>query len=149
MIEFITISSYAEFKGNISSDNLIDFLYQHLDKFGDTKEAISECLDYAMSDEEARGGYVLLAIDVEQIVGAVIMIRTGMKYYIPEYFLVYIAVHHDFRNQGLGGKLVSRVFELTEGDIALHVEYENPAKRLYERMGFKSKYAEMRYHKEE
>ena len=34
---------------------------------------------------------------------------------------------------------------LTEGDLALHVEYDNPAKRLYERLGFRSKYAEMRY----
>jgi ribosomal protein S18 acetylase RimI-like enzyme len=38
---------------------------------------------------------------------------------------------------------------LTNGDIALHVEYDNPAKNLYERAGFTSKYIEMRYNKEE
>ena len=32
-----------------------------------------------------------------------------------------------------------------EGDTKLHVEYDNPAKRLYERLGFENKYAEMRW----
>lgn len=30
--------------------------------------------------------------------------------------------------------------------ICLHVEPDNPAKRLYEREGFTNKYLEMRYH---
>ena len=151
MIEFITINSYEDFKGKgkISEVGLVEFFYEHLDRFGDSKEAISECLEYAMSDQEGKGGYVVLALEDDRIVGAVIMIKTGMKLYIPEYFLVYIAVHADKRNRGLGGKLLSQVFEKTDGDIALHVEYDNPAKRLYEREGFKSKYAEMRYSKEE
>jgi hypothetical protein len=29
------------------------------------------------------------------------------------------------------------------------VEYDNPAKRLYERVGMKTKYAEMRYEKKQ
>ncbi|MDP8221089.1 MAG: GNAT family N-acetyltransferase [Candidatus Stygibacter frigidus] len=149
MIEFITINSYSDFKGKISTTGLIEFLYEHLDRFGDSREAISECLEYAMSDQEGKGGYALLAVEDDRIFGAVIMIKTGMKLYIPEYFLVYIAVHAEKRNQGLGGKLLKQIFDKTEGDIALHVEYDNPAKRLYERKGFKSKYAEMRYSKEE
>jgi len=149
MIKFITIYSYAEFTDKINAVGLIEFLYKYLDRFGDSKEAISECLEYAMSDQSAKGGYVLLAIEYDQIVGAVIMIKTGMKLYIPEYFLVYIAVHTDKRNQGLGSKLLNKVYELTNGDIALHVEYDNPAKNLYERAGFTSKYIEMRYNKEE
>ena len=32
-----------------------------------------------------------------------------------------------------------------DGAVKLHVEYDNPAKRLYERIGFSTKYAEMRY----
>jgi ribosomal protein S18 acetylase RimI-like enzyme len=33
----------------------------------------------------------------------------------------------------------------TSGGVALHVEPDNPAKKLYERLGFTNKYLEMRY----
>jgi [ribosomal protein S18]-alanine N-acetyltransferase len=75
------------------------------------------------------------------------MSRTGMSRYIPENILVYIAVHCEFRNRGIGGEMILRALDLAEGDIKLHVEYDNPAKRAYERIGFTTKYAEMRYFK--
>jgi predicted GNAT family acetyltransferase len=41
---------------------------------------------------------------------------------------------------------VRRAQALSGGDIKLHVEYDNPrATTLYERLGFTSKYAEMRW----
>jgi ribosomal protein S18 acetylase RimI-like enzyme len=149
MYIYRTFKSYSEFDDKVTVDDLIDFLFVHLDRFGDTKKAIAACLDYAMSDAEGKGGFILMALQNDKIAGAVVMIETGMKWYIPEYFLVYIAVHKDNRNQGLGGKLMGMVMDQAAGDIALHVEYDNPAKRLYERVGFQSKYAEMRYQKEE
>ena len=39
------------------------------------------------------------------------------------------------------------VIDETEGDIALHVEPDNPAKFLYEKFGFTKKYLEMRLKK--
>jgi ribosomal protein S18 acetylase RimI-like enzyme len=58
---------------------------------------------------------------------------------------VYVTVDGDFRGRGFGARIVEEAFRVCEGNVALHVEYENPAKRLYERLGMKSKYAEMRY----
>ena len=71
--------------------------------------------------------------------------KTGMAGYIPENILVYIATHSDYRGKGIGGQLIERAFKETEGDIALHVEPENPAKHLYEKLGFTNKYLEMRW----
>ena len=45
----------------------------------------------------------------------------------------------------MGHRRVERALDEADGDVKLHVEYENPAKRLYERIGFASKYAEMRW----
>ena len=47
--------------------------------------------------------------------------------------------------KGVGAQIIKRSFEIADGDVKLHVEYDNPAKRLYERLGMTSKYAEMRF----
>jgi len=67
-----------------------------------------------------------------------------MAGYIPENILVYIAVHKDYRGKGLGKDLMLKTFDKAEGSIKLHVEPENPARYLYEKLGFTSKYLEMR-----
>src|SRR5690606_24830772 len=116
-------------------------------RFRDYKPAISKALDYAFSEEAGKGGYLLLAWHGEKLAGAVLMNRTGMEQYIPANILVYIAVDESSRGQGIGTDLLNKVFELSDEDIALHVEYDNPAKQLYEKLGFRTKYAEMRWSK--
>lgn len=122
----------------------VNFLYTHLEQYGDEKKDISAAIDYVMS-EDTPGGYIVEAKDGEEIVGAVVVNRTGMKGYIPGNILVYIAVHGKTRGRGLGGALMKKALARAEGGMALHVEPDNPAKRLYERLGFTNKYLEMRY----
>ena len=81
------------------------------------------------------------------ISGVVVVNQTGMKDYIPENILVYIATHKNFRGKGIGKGLMQKTIDVAEGNIALHVEPENPARFLYEKVGFSSKYIEMRYKK--
>jgi [ribosomal protein S18]-alanine N-acetyltransferase len=121
-----------------------DFLYEHLDQFGDEHEAIMKCIDFALDDQEKFGGFIVYTREDRQISGAVIINKTGMQGYIPENILVYIAVDKQFRGKGLGKALMKKTFELAEGSIKLHVEPENPARYLYEKLGFTSKYLEMR-----
>jgi [ribosomal protein S18]-alanine N-acetyltransferase len=49
------------------------------------------------------------------------------------------------RGRGIGKHLMKETIKHAEGDIALHVEPDNPAGFLYEKVGFTSKYKEMRY----
>lgn len=128
---------------------LVDFLFQQLGKYGDPREDISKCLEFALEESpNAQGGFALVIYgENREILGATIINKTGMSRYIPENLLVYIAVHQKTRGQGIGKKLIQKVLETIEGSIALHVDQENPAIHLYERLGFEIKYLEMRYEK--
>lgn len=124
---------------------IINFLHKHLEGFGDSKEDIKKSADFALKEFQSFGGLILVTKIQDCIVGVVIVNHTGMSGYIPENILVYIAVHNQFRGQKIGKFLMKKAIESTEGDIALHVEPNNPAKFLYEKVKFSNKYLEMRY----
>ena len=124
--------------------DIVNFLFKHLDQYGDDKESIEKAMDYALKKHPSFGGYIITIVEDQKIVGATVVNKTGMDGYIPENILVYIAIHVDFRGKGIGKKLMSRAIEMSNGDIALHVEPDNPAKILYEKLGFQNKYLEMR-----
>jgi len=144
MLYIKKITKENEFK-SINKSQFVDFLFTHLGKFGDPKKDIEKCLNYAFSEEKYEGGFALAAFYEDKLVGALIMNKTGMGNYIPDWILVYIAVDSKYRGKGFGRQIVEESFKYCDGDVKLHVEYENPAKRLYERIGFSNKYAEMRY----
>lgn len=147
MIEYDLIHSDIENPTPFSREDIAEFLYNNLDEYGDEKKHILSCIGYAYGDKEGQDGFILIAHEKDQIVGAVIINHTNMGGFIPEHILVYIAVQEDFRGQGLGKELMERIIDATEGDIALHVEPDNPAKYLYEKYGFTNKYLEMRLNK--
>lgn len=133
--------------GTIEKEEIVDFLHEHLDEYNDTKKAIGNALDYAMKINSVDGGFILVGRDNGKIVGIVVINRTGMKWYIPENILVYIAVDKNERGKGYGKKLMNKAIEHTKGNIALHVESDNPARFLYEKVGFENKYLEYRLYK--
>lgn len=128
---------------------IVDFLFKQLGDYGDPKVQVGECFKFAMQETpKAVGGLVIIYRgDKDQLLGATIINHTGMSGYIPENILVYIAVHESTRGQGVGKKLIQKAIDEVEGNIALHVDRENPAIHLYERLGFTADYLEMRYRK--
>lgn len=126
---------------------VVNFLYTSLEEYGDEKKDINKAIDFALNKNGITGGIVLVAYDADAIVGAVVLNETGMGGYIPENILVYIATDPAQRGKGIGKKLMQAAIDSANGDIALHVEPENPAKKLYEKLGFTNKYLEMRLKK--
>lgn len=123
------------------------FFHETMAPWNDTAVDVSRALDYLFSEDPGRGGFLMLLGIDDQLVGAVAMLETGMGGYVPAHILLFVSVDPSRRGQGLGGVLVQRALDECPGDVKLHVEYENPAKRLYERLGFETKYAEMRWKK--
>lgn len=147
-IETITPENYQN--ATFTPDQVADFLHEHLDRFRDSKEDIMKCLNYALGITKHRRGFILTAAEdagTAKIFGTAVMCETGMSGYVPENLLVYLAVDASTRGRGLGKELMEKAIEQARGDIALHVEPDNPARRLYERMGFTNKYLEMRFRK--
>ncbi|MDX9694403.1 MAG: GNAT family N-acetyltransferase [Bacteroidales bacterium] len=144
MLQIKEIRNINDFNDGLTQEDFINFLHKHLDRFGDPKEQIEKSINYAFSTIEGKGGFLLAGFWDGKLVSCLVMNNTGMGGYIPENILVYVAVDAEYRGKGIGSDIIKRSFEIAKGDIKLHVEYDNPAKKLYERLGMTSKYAEMR-----
>jgi len=145
MIKYEIIEDDDHNPTEFTREDIAYFLHKHLDEYGDDKKDILNCIAYAYGDNEGQDGHILVASEGDEVVGTVIINKTNMSGYIPENILVYIAVHGKKRGEGVGKALMEHIIEKTDGDIALHVEPENPAKFLYEKYGFTNKYLEYRY----
>ncbi len=123
---FTQINAKTGIPTDCSTETIVDFLFTHLEQYGNQKDAIQKCIEYVMNPE--KGGQIIIGKDQEKIVGITILNQTGMNGYIPENILVYIAVDNSVRGKGFGKKLMQKAIDSVEGDIALHVEPDNPAK---------------------
>ncbi len=146
----ITITTYTQ---NGKADHAVlneikTFLHQHLEQYGDSIPDIGKAMDYAMGVDGKPGGHIIEARDEKnELLGATVINTTGMSGYIPENILVYIATHSKARGLGIGKQLMQKAIEETTGDMALHCDADNPARHLYEKLGFQNKYLEMRLKK--
>ncbi|MFT4683629.1 MAG: ribosomal-protein-alanine N-acetyltransferase [Flavobacteriales bacterium] len=131
----------------LEKKEIVDFLYNNLEQYGDPKKDILKAIEYSTKEFTSFGGFTMLIKDNNTIMGATIINETGMGGYIPENILVYIATHKENRGKGLGKTLMQKAIDYSKGDIALHVEENNPAKHLYEKFGFTNPYLEMRLKK--
>jgi ribosomal-protein-alanine N-acetyltransferase len=139
------IRRFEDLPSWVGRDELALFLHDSLKPWEDPLPDIQAGLTEALQPVSREPGFVLLAEHGGSIAGVLVMLRTGMKGYGPENLLLWVAVAPGMRGKGLGRRLIERSFEMAEGSVKLHVEYDNPARRLYERLGMTSKYAEMRY----
>ncbi|MGM0484393.1 MAG: GNAT family N-acetyltransferase, partial [Candidatus Krumholzibacteriota bacterium] len=127
-----------------SFDSLARFLHESLKPFEDPLPEVEKGMDYALSSTRAKDGFIVLAARGENPIGAVVMLETNMSGYVPKHLLLFVAVRPEERGRGIGGRIIMEAIDRCDGNVNLHVEYDNPAKRLYERLGFVNKYADMR-----
>jgi len=150
MIETHTFETNREnTESTIDKTEIVNFLHRHLEQYGDPEEDIAGALAYCMGENHKPGGLLITARQksTQELAGVCIINKTGMSGYIPENILVYIATDSRLRGQGIGKKIMQEAISHTEGDIALHCEPDNPAFHLYDKLGFRSKYLEMRLKK--
>lgn len=144
-ISYVKISNDGEFPDWAPRDEIARFFHETMEPYNDLLEDVESALDYGLVPGSGQGGFLMLVHENKKLLGALLMLRTGMGGYVPENILLFVSVLPETRGRGIGGELIRRSIAECEGDVKLHVEYDNPAKRLYERLGFTSDYAEMRF----
>ncbi len=148
--KIIKIESYDMLPQSVAPDSLAEFIMECLQPFEDTFEDTKRGIDDAIGGQPCKGGFILLALRNEKLAGAMVMLETRMKGYIPEKCLLFIGVDAKLRGLGIGKHLLDLTTKIAGGNIYLHVEYANVrAQKLYERMGFVNRYAEMRFYKKD
>jgi len=141
------IRRLEEFPSWITTEGLAEFIFENIKPYEDTLDDTRKAVAMALDPARPEGDFILVAEEGRKPVGALIMLRTGMMGFIPENILLMVCIHPSMRGRGIGGRIIRKGLETAEGDVKLHVEYDNPAKQVYEKIGFTTKYAEMRYHK--
>jgi ribosomal protein S18 acetylase RimI-like enzyme len=144
-VEIKAVNRPEELPDWAGRDALAEFLHVKMRPYHDALGDVHRGIDYAFSDESGKGGFVVLAGRDDRLVGALVMLHTGMGGYVPEHLLLFVGVEPEQRGRGIGRRLIEAGLARCPGSVKLHVEPDNPALRLYERVGFTNKYLEMRY----
>ena len=95
----------------LEKKEIINFLYDNLEQYGDPKKDIQKAIEYSTKEITSFGGFTMLITDDNNIVGITVINETGMGGFIPENILVYIATHKKYRGQGLGKKLMQKAID--------------------------------------
>jgi len=130
---------------DITLEELADFLHTNMVPYEDKREDILRGLRYALGLDGAPGGFILLGHAAARLACCGVVLSTGMRGFVPENLILFVCVHGELRRRGIGAALFERMVNACEGSVKLHVEPDNPARHLYERAGFQTKYVEMRY----
>lgn len=124
-------------------NKIANFLHENSGEFGDCKSAVKKSLLYAAKEIPGLGGYVFTMEHKSELLGALVINKTGMKEYIPENILINVAVKKEYRGKGIAKELINYMIAYCKGDIALHINKNNPVVKLFEDRGFKPKNIEM------
>ena len=123
------------------SKRIQEWMHPYSDTPSDTLRGVLDALE----GRPAPGGFIIIASSESSVPsGALVMLKTGMRGYIPPNLLLFLAVDPSRRRSGIGSRLLQKAVENSHGPIKLHVEPDNPALSLYRKNGFSPAYLDMR-----
>ncbi|MCB0588350.1 MAG: GNAT family N-acetyltransferase [Phaeodactylibacter sp.] len=136
---------YDAFSGMnpVEKNKVVRFLCDHT--HNSNRQSVQEAVEYAIKLKPSFGGFILAVEKERQLIGVIVANRTGMESYNPKNIFVFVTLHRDYQqDKSLIQTLIQRAIRYADGDIAMHVEPNNPALDLYQELGFKAQYLELR-----
>ena len=139
-LELYRVTNFEKYSKEKISNWIEEWLQDYSDPIEETEDAVASAI---------KTGYILLALRNDQPQGVCVVVNLGFKEFIPTYHLGYIGTKEGNKGRGIASELINQMIELTQGKLSLHVDLENKrARTLYEKLGFKTSYYRMIYHKE-
>lgn len=135
MVDYQLLNT-TDFVTTLEKDRIINFLESSLEEYADSRDNISRAIEYALSKFPHQGGFVLLALKNEEMVGAAVVNRTNFEGYFAENVLVYLAVDADNRRAGIASELIDKTKVYTKGSVMARLVGESPVRELLEKGGF-------------
>ncbi len=140
-IELQRITDFKEY----SKDTICQWIKEWLQEYSDPIEETEDAVESAI-----KSGFIILGLRNNTPQGVCVVVNLGFKDFIPTYHLGYICTKEGNKGRGIATELINEMIELTKGKLSLHVDLDNRrAKKLYEKMGFKTSYYRMIYHEEQ
>jgi len=126
-----------------NKERLINFLCQNHKRGFDVSCDCNLAVEYALKEIPSFGGFVLIAELEANIVAALIVNRSGIQGNNSQNNLVYFEVKEGFHK--IGRNLLDKAIKLSNSDISIHLEPDNPMMDLFVKMGFQPAHVVMRF----
>ena len=134
---------------SLQKQDLINFLYVNFPNTENSKVKIRKTIDYALKERYpsihlvSYGGLIVLAKRNSEIIGALVLNKTGMDDIFPENLLVYLATDIKFRNKGIAREMIKLCKQITKGKIVIHIPPNNPYSDFLHKNGFNNRSLQM------
>ena len=139
-LELYRVTNFEKYSKETISEWIKEWLQNYSDPIKDTEDAVGSAIN---------SGFIILALRNNNPQGVCVVVNLGFKDFIPTYHLGYIGTKEGNKGRGIASELINQMIELTEGKLSLHVDLDNKrARKLYEKLGFKTAYYRMIYSKE-
>lgn len=140
-LELYRVTSFDRYSKETISSWIEEWLQDYSDPIEGTREAVESAI---------KSGFILVALRNNAPQGVCVVVNLGFNDFIPAYHLAYVGTKEGNKGRGIATELINQMIELTEGNLSLHVDLENKrARKLYEKLGFKTAYYRMIYSADE
>lgn len=130
--------------GSAERQQLVQFLSANAE--GANVALANEAIDYSLKIKPSFGGFILVSWSNARINGALVINKTGMSGFSPEYLLTYAAVHPEASEAPeVLEALVQKAVNHTGGNLAYHLPVRHPALKVFQALGFKQECVELRF----
>lgn len=143
-LEMKAINSYTGRDSEFHDYRIVTFLHKNMELPNADKETILRSIDYVYSKNQGKGGFILLGVQDNEIIGCVVINETGMAGYNAENILVYMAIDPKYKGVGLEKRLIDHAKKLAKGCISTFVEPSAASNELYRQIGFQNRNVELR-----